>query len=59
MQYNAAGSGSGFIIDQSGIAVTNNHVVTGAALIRRSTWPARASRATPASWASPSAPTWL
>lgn len=29
-----AGSGSGFIIDESGIAVTNNHVVTGAALIR-------------------------
>ncbi len=26
--------GSGFIIDPSGIAVTNNHVVTGAALIR-------------------------
>lgn len=33
-QYNAAGSGSGFIIDPSGIAVTNNHVVTGAALLR-------------------------
>jgi serine protease Do len=31
---NAAGSGSGFIIDPSGIAVTNNHVVTGAALLR-------------------------
>ncbi|MEZ4645211.1 MAG: trypsin-like peptidase domain-containing protein [Chloroflexota bacterium] len=31
---NAAGSGSGFIIDESGIAVTNNHVVTGAALLR-------------------------
>ena len=29
-----AGSGSGFIIDPSGIAVTNNHVVTGAALLR-------------------------
>lgn len=28
-----SGSGSGFIIDSSGIAVTNNHVVTGAALI--------------------------
>jgi serine protease Do len=32
--YNAAGSGSGFIIDESGIAVTNNHVVTGAALLK-------------------------
>ncbi len=31
---NAAGRGSGFIIDDSGIAVTNNHVVTGAALIK-------------------------
>lgn len=29
----SAGSGSGFIIDPSGIAITNNHVVTGAALI--------------------------
>lgn len=34
MRYNVAGSGSGFIIDPSGIAITNNHVVTGAALIR-------------------------
>lgn len=33
LQLNAAGSGSGFIIDESGIAVTNNHVVTGAALL--------------------------
>jgi serine protease Do len=34
LQLNAAGSGSGFIIDESGIAVTNNHVVTGAALLK-------------------------
>lgn len=33
-QFNAAGSGSGFIVDPSGLAVTNNHVVTGAALLR-------------------------
>ncbi len=33
-QYNAAGSGSGFFIDPSGIAVTNNHVVTGAAFLK-------------------------
>ncbi len=32
--YNVAGRGSGFIIDPSGLAVTNNHVVTGAALIK-------------------------
>lgn len=32
--YNGAGRGSGFIIDPSGIAVTNNHVVTGAALLK-------------------------
>ena len=32
--YNAAGLGSGFIIDPSGIAVTNNHVVTGAGLLK-------------------------
>lgn len=31
---NTAGRGSGFIIDESGIAVTNNHVVTGAALLK-------------------------
>jgi serine protease Do len=30
---NVRGSGSGFIIDPSGIAVTNNHVVTGAAFL--------------------------
>ncbi|NOR82711.1 MAG: PDZ domain-containing protein [Ardenticatenales bacterium] len=34
LQLNVAGHGSGFIIDESGIAVTNNHVVTGAALLR-------------------------
>lgn len=34
LQLNSAGSGSGFIINSEGIAVTNNHVVTGAALIR-------------------------
>ncbi|MGC9335740.1 MAG: S1C family serine protease [Anaerolineae bacterium] len=34
LQMNVAGSGSGFIIDESGIAVTNNHVVTGAAFLQ-------------------------
>lgn len=33
LMVNAAGRGSGFIIDASGLAVTNNHVVTGAALL--------------------------
>lgn len=33
-QVNAAGVGTGFLIDGSGITVTNNHVVTGAALLR-------------------------
>jgi len=32
--YNSAGRGTGFIIDPSGIAVTNNHVVTGGALLK-------------------------
>ncbi len=34
LQVNVAGKGSGFIVDPSGIAVTNNHVVTGAALLK-------------------------
>lgn len=34
VSYNVAGFGSGFIIDPSGIAVTNNHVVTGAGLLK-------------------------
>jgi S1-C subfamily serine protease len=33
-EYSGAGRGSGFIIDPSGLAVTNNHVVTGAALLK-------------------------
>jgi S1-C subfamily serine protease len=32
--YEGIGSGSGFLIDSSGLAVTNNHVVTGAALLK-------------------------
>ena len=32
-KYEVTGSGSGFIIDPSGIAITNNHVVAGAGLI--------------------------
>lgn len=34
LMVNAAGRGSGFIIEPSGLAVTNNHVVTGAALLQ-------------------------
>ncbi len=33
IQANVPGSGSGFVIDESGLAVTNNHVVTGAGLL--------------------------
>ena len=33
-EYESAGAGSGFVIDPSGIAVTNNHVVAGAGLIQ-------------------------
>src|SRR5215213_1423175 len=33
-QVSGGWGGSGFIIDPSGIAVTNNHVVTGAALLQ-------------------------
>jgi serine protease Do len=43
LQMNVAGLGSGFIIDQSGIAVTNNHVVTGAAFLK--VWVGGASQA--------------
>ncbi len=32
--FNSAGRGSGFIIDPSGLAVTNKHVVAGAALLK-------------------------
>ena len=34
IQYDSAGRGTGFIIDEEGHAVTNNHVVTGAALLK-------------------------
>lgn len=34
LMVNTAGRGSGFVIDPSGIIVTNNHVVTGSALVK-------------------------
>jgi serine protease Do len=34
LEVNTGKRGSGFIIDPSGIAITNNHVVTGAAILR-------------------------
>lgn len=52
-----SGRGSGFVIDPSGIAVTNNHVVTGAASLR-SGWGRIARSTRRGSSAPPSARTW-
>lgn len=54
--YEGSGAGSGFIIDPSGIAVTNNHVVTGSALLEVYVR-GRTSRRTPRSSGCRNAPT--
>jgi serine protease Do len=55
---NTAGRGSGFIIDPSGIAVTNNHVVTGSAILK--VWVGeRQKHATPRFWVCQNVGIWL